>query len=73
MFRRSVIALAALSLASLPALAANEYWVAKSATTHKCEVIAHKPDGKSMVEVGKIGHKTRHDAQRALKAAAECR
>jgi hypothetical protein len=73
MFRRSVIALAALSLASLPALAANEYWVAKSATTHKCEVVARKPDGKSLIEVGKIGHKTRHDAQKALKASAECR
>jgi hypothetical protein len=73
MFRRSVIALATLSLFSLPAFAATEYWVAKSATTHKCEVVARKPDGKSLIEVGKIGHKTRHEAQRALKSAAECR
>jgi hypothetical protein len=73
MFRRSVIALAALSLFSLPAFAATEYWVAKSPSTHKCEVVARKPDGKSLIEVGKIGHKTRHEAQRALKASAECR
>jgi len=73
MFRRSIMALAALSLFSLPAFAATEYWVAKNATTDKCEVVARKPDGKSWIEVGKIGHKTRHEAQSALKAAAECR
>lgn len=33
MFRRSIMALAALSLFSLPAFAATEYWVAKNATT----------------------------------------
>ena len=73
MFRRTVIALATLSLFSLPAFAATEYWVAKSASTHKCEVVSSKPDGKSLIEVGKVGHRSKQAAEKALKAAAACR
>ena len=72
MFRRTIIALATLSIFSLPAVAA-EYWVAKSATTKKCEVVEKKPDGKTTMEVGKSGHKTKAEAEKAMKAAAECK
>jgi hypothetical protein len=73
MLRRIVIALATFSIFSLPAFAATEYWVAKSATTKKCEVVEKKPDGKTMMEVGKSGHKTKEAAEKAMKAAAECK
>ena len=72
MFRRIIIALATVSIFSLPAVAA-EYWVAKSATTKKCEVVEKKPDGKMMMEVGKSGHKTKAEAEKATKTAAECK
>ena len=73
MFRRSVIAFATLSLCSLPAFAATEFWVAKNASTNKCEVVAKKPDGKMMVEIGKAGYRTKGQAEKALKAAADCK
>jgi len=73
MFRRTIIGLATLSIFSLPAFAATEYWVAKSATTKKCEVVEKKPDGKTMMEVGKSAHKTKAEAEKAMKAAAECK
>jgi hypothetical protein len=71
MFRRSVIALSMLSLCSLPALAATEYWVVKSASTKKCEVVTKKPDGKAFIEVGMASHKNKKEAETAMKAAAE--
>ena len=73
MLRRTVIAIAALSIFSLPAFAATEYWVAKSAATHKCEVVAKKPDGKKYMEVGPIAHKNKKEAVAAMKSAAECK
>ena len=73
MFRRTVIALATLSLCSLPALAATEYWVAKNASTKKCEVVTTKPDGKTLIGVGMTAHKNKKEAETAMKAAAECK
>src|SRR5262245_1245076 len=73
MFRRSVVALAVLSLCSLPAFAATEYWVAKSASTKKCEVVTKKPDGKTLIEVGMASHKNKKEAETAMKTAAECK
>jgi hypothetical protein len=73
MFRRSVMAFATLSLLSLPAFAATEFWVAKNASTNKCEVVAKKPDGKMMVEIGKAGYRTKAQAEKAMKAAADCK
>jgi hypothetical protein len=72
MFRRAAIAVAALSLLCLPASAA-EFWVAKSASTNKCEVVSKKPDGKTYMEVGKAAHKTKAAAEKAMKSAAECK
>ena len=73
MFRRTVIALATLSLCSLPALAATEYWVAKSTSTNKCEVVTKKPDGKTLIGVGMTSHKNKKEAETAMKTAAECK
>lgn len=72
MFRRSMLALAAISMFSLPTLAATQYWIAKNDTTHKCEVTSKKPSGKLM-EIGKTAYTSKKAAETAMKAAAECK
>jgi len=73
MLHRTIIALAALSICSLPAFAATEYWVAKSASTKKCEVVTKKPDGKTLIEVGMASHKNKKEAEAAMKSATDCK
>jgi len=73
MLRHVIIAFATLSIFSLPAFAAEEYWVVKNESTKKCEVVEKKPDGKTHMEVGKAAHKTKEAAEKAMKAAAECK
>jgi hypothetical protein len=36
-------------------------------------MVSSKPDGKSLIEIGKIGHRSKQAAEKALKAAAACR
>ena len=44
-----------------PALAA-EYYVAQNTSSHKCSIVSHKPDGKSLTMLGSDGFKTRSAA-----------
>jgi hypothetical protein len=55
-----------------PALAA-EYYVAQNTSSHKCSIVSHKPDGKSLTMLGSEGFKTRSAAESALKGMSECR
>jgi hypothetical protein len=55
-----------------PAFAA-EFYVAQSASTHKCSVTSKKPDGKSMMLVGTETFKSKPDAMKAMKGMAECK
>ena len=55
-----------------PALAA-EYYVAQNASSHKCSIVSHKPDGKSLTMLGSEGFKTRSAAESALKGMSECK
>jgi len=55
-----------------PAFAA-EFYVAQSATTHKCSVTAKKPDGKAMMLVGTDTYKSKPDAMKAMKGMNECK
>lgn len=55
-----------------PAFAA-EFYVAQSATTHKCSVIGKKPDGKAMMMVGTATFKSKPDAMTAMKGMSECK
>ena len=55
-----------------PALAA-EYYVAQNNTSHKCSVVAKKPDGKSMTMLGTDGFKTKSEAMTAMKGMTECK
>jgi hypothetical protein len=55
-----------------PALAA-EYYVAQNTSSHKCTIVSHKPDGKSLTMLGSEGFKTRSAAESALKTMSECK
>ncbi len=55
-----------------PALAA-EYYVAQNTSSHKCSIVSHKPDGKSLTMLGSDGFKTRSAAENALKGMSECK
>ena len=55
-----------------PALAA-EYYVAQNTSSHKCSIVSHKPDGKSLTMIGSDGFKTRSAAENALKGMSECK
>lgn len=73
MIGKIVVAASLVAAFSIPAFAATEYWVAKDAATHKCEVVEKKPDGTKMMEVGKTHHATKADAEKAMKASADCK
>jgi hypothetical protein len=55
-----------------PALAA-EYYVAQNTNSHKCSIVSHKPDGKTLTMLGGEGFKTKSEAQNALKGMSECK
>jgi hypothetical protein len=55
-----------------PAFAA-EFFVAQSASTHKCSVTSKKPDGKAMMLVGTDTYKSKPDAMKAMKGMSECK
>lgn len=73
MFRKIAIAAALVTVCSMPAFAATEYWVAKDAATKKCEVVTKKPDGTKLTDAGKKTYATKGDADKALKLLADCK
>lgn len=73
MFRKIAIAAALVSVCSMPAFAATEYWVAKDAATKKCEVVTKKPDGTKLMDAGKKTYATKGDADKALKLLGDCK
>jgi hypothetical protein len=68
-----VLVVATLAGFSLPALAAEEFYVAKNEATKKCEVTEVKPDGKKLMMIDKDMYKTKTEAEAALKTAADCK
>ena len=72
--KRSLIAgLLVAVLATTPALAAAQYYVAQNNSTHKCSIVSHKPDGTKLILLGSGGFKTKSQARDALKGMSECR
>jgi hypothetical protein len=55
-----------------PAFAA-EYYVAQNTSTHKCSIVAHKPNGKTLTMLGAEGFKSKSQAESALKGMSECK
>jgi hypothetical protein len=51
---------------------ASEFYVAHSNSTHKCSIVAKKPDGKTLTMLGTDGFKTKSDAHSAMKGMTEC-
>jgi hypothetical protein len=66
-------AIAAVLIAALatPALAA-QYYVALDTSTKQCHVMAQRPDGTAMKQVGNGAYKSQAEAQQALRSLAEC-
>ena len=40
---------------------------------HKCSIVSHKPDGKTLTMLGADGFKTKSEAESALKGMSECK
>jgi hypothetical protein len=73
MIRKSLVTVFALAAFTLPTLAAAPFYVVKNEATKKCEVTETKPDGKTMMEVGKKSYATKAEATEAMKKMAECK
>ena len=73
MLRKIVVAAALTTALVAPAFAATTYYVEQNAKTHKCSVTSHKPNGKTFMMIGKDTYKTKSAADKAMKAAAECK
>lgn len=70
---RTALLAATLLAFSVPAMAATNFYVAKNEATKKCEVTSAKPDGKSMMDVGKKVWATKTEAETAMKGIADCK
>lgn len=57
----------------MPSFAATEYWVAKDASTHKCQVVNKRPDGTKMMNAGNKMYASQSNAQKAMKELAACK
>ena len=86
MLLKTVVAAALVAAFAVPAIAATTtttktmkktsaatYYVEQSAKTHRCYVVAHKPNGKTMMEIGTSTYPTRAKAMAAMKAATACK
>jgi hypothetical protein len=73
MINKVVIVAALITAVSSPSFAAKDYWVAKNAATHKCEVVSKKPDGTKMMNAGNKMYTTMTSAENAMKAMAACK
>lgn len=73
MIYKVVIATALISAFSMPSFAATEYWVAKDASTHKCQVVSKRPDGTKMMNAGNKTYASQLNAQKAMKELAACK
>lgn len=73
MFRKVVLAIAAVAVFSMPAFAAAEFYIVKSAATKKCEIVDKKPDGTKLTDVGKKSYATKAAAEEALKLLNDCK
>ncbi len=73
MFRKALIATAIIATFAVPAFAATKaYYVEQSVKTNRCYITTHKPNGKTMKEIGTSSYATRAKASAAMKAATEC-
>jgi hypothetical protein len=72
MIRKFLVTAALAASFVAPAYAATTYYVAQSASTHKCSVTTKKPDGTKVMMIGTGTYKTKTAATAAMKAASAC-
>jgi hypothetical protein len=56
---------------AMPAFAANEFYLVQDAASKKCSIVEIKPTVATTAVVGAV-HKTRADAETAMKADKSC-
>jgi hypothetical protein len=57
---------------AVPALAAQEYYVALNTSTKQCLVMATEPDGITMRQVGDQSYSSIDEAEQAIEHLREC-
>lgn len=72
MLKKITVACFILGVVAGQAMAASTYYVGHKAGEKGCSVVEVKPDGKKLTQVGN-GHKTKAEAETAMKTAAECK
>ncbi|RWD61518.1 MAG: hypothetical protein EOS36_17620 [Mesorhizobium sp.] len=73
MVRALAIAILATGMASLPAVAAEEYWVARDAVSKQCEIVPKEPDGTLVIDLGKKKYASEGEARKAMEALPDCK
>ncbi|BCM18829.1 hypothetical protein [Mesorhizobium sp. J8] len=73
MVRTIAVAILATGSVSPPALAAEQYWVARDAVSKQCEIVPKKPDGTLVVDLGKKKYASEGEARKAMEAMADCK
>ena len=70
---RLLAAAAAILLASAPSFAATTYYVSHMPNKKACAIVTAKPDGKTLIMVGKAGYATTAKAAAAMRASSACK
>jgi hypothetical protein len=73
MVRTMIVATLAAGFASAPAVAAEEYWVAKDAVSKQCEVVPKKPDGTLVIDLAKNKFASEGEARKAMEQMLDCK
>ncbi|CDX40309.1 hypothetical protein P9273_18485 [Mesorhizobium sp. WSM4935] len=73
MVRTVTVAILATGMMSMPAMAAEQYWVARDAVSKQCEIVPKKPDGTLVVDLGKKKYASEGEARKAMEAMADCK
>jgi hypothetical protein len=66
-----IAATALVALFTMPAFAANEFYLVQDAGSKKCSIVEAKPTAATTMVVGAV-HKTRAEAETAMKAQKSC-
>ncbi|CDX20333.1 conserved exported hypothetical protein [Mesorhizobium sp. ORS 3324] len=73
MFRTIAVAILVTGIGGLPAMAAEQYWVARDAVSKQCEIVPKKPDGTLVVDLGKKKYASEGEARKAMEALPDCK
>ncbi|WP_027165869.1 hypothetical protein [Mesorhizobium sp. WSM3224] len=73
MVRTVAFVILATGMASLPAMAAEQYWVARDAVSKQCEIVPKKPDGTLVIDLGKKKYASEGEARKAMEALSDCK